>query len=258
LGYIKANDAGTYVAPIPNYQYVLCGGFFANMLLLSLGIQQMGIYSSILGCKVKAALTTSIYKKMIVRDSYDSKADVVALVAKDVEKVAEACLSLQYLWSGIFETVLVLLVLIGLMGIAVVPGVAVMAVFLPLQYFLGLVVAHRKKKLSVISTQRTTLMEEILRSIKLIKIYGWEASFFKNIQDIRNEEKKTVANINIVQAAIYGLIFALPPIVSVSNKTRKTSPCNSDWLHFTHKSSVASLFKITVCSIWYKRGNWIN
>lgn len=214
LAYINDKDKGTLDPPIPHYDLVLCAGFFVNMLLLSIGIQQMGIYSSILGSKVKAALTTSIYKKMIIRDSYESKADVVALVAKDVEKVAEACLSLQYLWSGIFETFAVLVVLVFTMKIAILPGVGIMCVFLPLQYYLGLVVAYRKKTLSEVSTKRTTLMEEILRSIKLIKIYGWEASFFKNIREIRDEEQKLVANINVIQALIYGLIFSLPPIVS--------------------------------------------
>jgi len=84
LGYIKDKEAPV---PIEGYQFYLCAGFFVNMFILSFGIQQMGIYSSILGCKVKAALTTAIYKKMIIRDGYKSKADVVALVAKDVEKM---------------------------------------------------------------------------------------------------------------------------------------------------------------------------
>jgi ATP-binding cassette, subfamily C (CFTR/MRP), member 1 len=214
LAFIKAKDKGEDISPVPNYEFILCGAFFATMILLSIGIQQMGIYSSILGCKVKAALTTSIFKKMIVRDSYDSKADIVALVAVDVAKISEACLSLQYLWSGIFETLAVLVVLSLMIKASVVPAIAVMAVFLPLQYYLGLVVAYRKKALSVVSTKRTTLMEEILRSIKLIKIYGWEASFFKNINQIRLEEKKMIANINIYQSVIYGLIFSLPPLVS--------------------------------------------
>jgi hypothetical protein len=91
------------------------------------------------------------------------------------------------------------------------PAVGVMAVFFSLQYYLGLVVAYRKKALSVISTKRTTFMEKILWTIKLIKIYGWEASFFQNILTIRLEEKKTSAN--IYQSIIYGLIFSLPPIV---------------------------------------------
>jgi ABC-type multidrug transport system fused ATPase/permease subunit len=214
LGFIRAKSRKEAYGPIEGYEYVLCAGFFGNMILLSVGIQQMGIYSSVLGSKVKAALTTAIFKKMIVRDAYESKADVVSLVSKDVEKLAEACLSLQYLWSGIVETMAVLVVLMFQLKTVILPGVLVMAVFLPLQYYMGLVVAFRKKKLSVISKNRTSLMEEIMRCIKLIKIYGWEASFFKNLNIIRDEEKALLAKINFVQAIIYGLIFALPPMVS--------------------------------------------
>jgi len=211
LGYIKDKDAPV---PIEGYQFYLCAGFFVNMFILSFGIQQMGMYSSILGCKVKAALTTAIYKKMIIRDGYKSKADVVALVAKDVEKISEACLSLQYLWSGIVETIAVCLVTMTLLGMAVLPGVAVMCVFLPLQYWMGLIVAFRKKKLSKVSTKRITLMEEIMRSIKLIKIYGWEASFFQNLNTLRAEESSLLSKINFIQSIVYGLIFSLPPIVA--------------------------------------------
>jgi ATP-binding cassette, subfamily C (CFTR/MRP), member 1 len=135
-------------------------------------------------------------------------------VTVDVAKISEACLSLQYLWSGIFETIAVLGVLASLTGASVFPAVGVMAIFLPLQYYLGFVVAFRKMALSLVSMKRTTLMEEILRSIKLIKIYGWEASFFQNINKIRVEEKKMIANINTYQSIIYGLIFSLPPLLS--------------------------------------------
>lgn len=140
LDFIKKRANGEVPHENDMYEYYLCIGFFVTMFVLSIGIQQMGIYSSILGSKVKAALTTEIYKKMIVRDAYGSKADVVALVAKDVEKLAEACLSLQYLWSGIFETLAVLAVTLTLLGFTILPGVALMAVFMPLQYWLGMVV----------------------------------------------------------------------------------------------------------------------
>jgi hypothetical protein len=115
-----------------------------------------------LGCKVKAALTTAIYKKMIVREPYESKADIVALVAKDVEKIAEACLSLQYLWSGIFETFVVLAVCFSLLGATIFPGFIVMVVFMIVQYWLGMVVASRKKTLALVSDTRISMMEEIM------------------------------------------------------------------------------------------------
>jgi ABC-type multidrug transport system fused ATPase/permease subunit len=166
-----------------------------------------------LGSKVKAALTTAIFKKMIVRDAYTSKADVVSLISKDVEKLNEACLSLQYLWSGIFETFAVFVVVIILMGKAILPGLALMCVFLPLQYWLGLKVAYQKKSQAVISNKRTHLMEEILRGIKLIKMYGWEGSFFENLHKIRKEEGDMTDRINRIKSLILGLIFCLPPMM---------------------------------------------
>jgi ATP-binding cassette subfamily C (CFTR/MRP) protein 1 len=56
-------------------------------------------------------------------------------------------------------------------------------------------------------------MEEIMRGIKLIKIYGWEESFAKNLQTIRGEEALMLARINRVKAAMLGLIFCLPPLL---------------------------------------------
>ena len=214
LDFIKSKSKGEVSQTMVNYEYWLCGGFFLCMFVLSVGIQQMGIYSSILGSKVKAALTTAIYKKMIVREPYESKADIVSLVAKDVEKIAEACLSLQYLWSGIFETFVVFAVCFTLLGATILPGFGAMVVFMVLQYWMGMVVAFRKKKLALVSDKRISMMEEIMRAIKLIKIYGWEASFFKNLNEIRKEEGEIESGINRVKATILGLIFALPPIIS--------------------------------------------
>jgi len=216
LDFIKArSNAGGVSQAQANYEFYLCAGFLLSMFVLSIGIQQMGIYSSTLGCKVKASLTTAIYKKMIVREPYESKADVVSLIANDVEKIAESCLSLQYLWSGIFETFVVFAVCFLLSGRAILPGFGVMIVFMIVQYWLGMSVAFRKKKLALESERRISLMEEIMRSIKLIKIYGWEASFFKNLNKIRAEEAEINRGINSIQAAILGLIFCLPPIISV-------------------------------------------
>jgi hypothetical protein len=125
---------------------------------------------------------------MIIHDSYDSKTDIVhdvrlsglfvdpqnidvsivnsdricvswprrivGMVAVDVAKISEACLSLQYLWSGILETLAVLVVFSFFIGINVLAALGVIAVSIPWQYYLGLVVPYRKKELSKISTKR--------------------------------------------------------------------------------------------------------
>ncbi len=127
LDFIKArSNAGGVAQETANYEIYLYLGFFLNMFVLLISIQQMGMYLSTLGCKVKAALTMAIYKKMIVREPYESKANVVSIIAKDVEKIVKACLSLQYLWSGIFETFAVFAVCFLLLGATILPGFGVM------------------------------------------------------------------------------------------------------------------------------------
>jgi ATP-binding cassette, subfamily C (CFTR/MRP), member 1 len=58
-------------------------------------------------------------------------------------------------------------------------------------------------------------MEEILRSIKLIKMYGWESSFFKNLNTIRADEAVMFGRINRIKSAILGTVFSLPPLMAM-------------------------------------------
>jgi ATP-binding cassette, subfamily C (CFTR/MRP), member 1 len=219
LDFIKAKDKdkknGIEDDGDIRYEMYLCAGFFGTMYVLSIGIQQMGIYSAVLGAKVKAALTTAVFHKMISRDPYASHADVVSLVAKDIEKLNEACQTIQYLWSGIFETVAVYAVLYHLLGNTILPGLGLMCVFMPLQYILGIIIAYKKKDLAVVSTKRISLMEEILRGVKLIKIYGWEDSFFKNLNLVRAQEAFMTNRINQIKSAILGMVFCLPPLMAM-------------------------------------------
>jgi hypothetical protein len=128
-----------------------------------------------LGAKVKAALTTAIFKKIIVRDAYGSKSDVVSLIAKDVETLAEACSSLQFLWSGIAETMAVFAVVLSLIGSAILPGVGLMlGVFLPFQYYLGMKVAYQKKSMALVSNKRPS--SRILPIFVRRKGICWSAS----------------------------------------------------------------------------------
>ena len=45
LAFIKAKDQGEDPSPVPHYELIICGAFFVPMVLLSIGIHQMGIYS---------------------------------------------------------------------------------------------------------------------------------------------------------------------------------------------------------------------
>jgi ABC-type multidrug transport system fused ATPase/permease subunit len=195
--------------------YFLSAFFFVSMTVLSVSLQQMSFVSSTLGQKVKAALITAIYRKMLVREGFQSDADVVSLVAKDCPKIAEACTSMQFLWSGIFEAFGIFAVLLSYIGVAALPGLGWLFVALPLQYVLGVWLALKKSTLAKDSKKRIMLMEEILRGMKLIKIYGWESYFKQRVVDHRKNEAASLDLIHTIKSLIFALVFGCPPLFCV-------------------------------------------
>jgi ABC-type multidrug transport system fused ATPase/permease subunit len=216
LAYIKFKSTDTDHTPQEKEEgYYLAAFFFVSMVVLSISLQQMSFVSSTLGQKVKSALVTAIYRKMLVREGYQSDADVVSLVAKDCPKIAEACTSLQFLWSGIFEAFGIFGVLFSYIGLSALPGFGWLVVALPLQYGLGMWLASKKSTLAKDSKKRIKLMEEILRGIKLIKTYGWESYFKEIIESFRKEEAKSLDFIHVIKSMIFANVFACPPLFCI-------------------------------------------
>ena len=84
----------------------------------------------------------------------------------------QIALSLYFLWD--------------LLGPSTLTGVAVLILLFPLNG----VLYGRIKKLQVSQMRnkdkRTKLVDEILNGMKILKMYAWEMSFVKKVNDIRN------------------------------------------------------------------------
>jgi hypothetical protein len=115
---------------------------------------------------VQGAITTQIYIKALNRaDGTGSKADIVAMVSKDCRKISDAVSSLQFLWSGVFEAIVIFAVLLGFINYNALPAVAVFCVMLPLQYKLGLWIARKKAEISACSSERAQVSPTTQSSI---------------------------------------------------------------------------------------------
>ena len=75
-------------------------------------------------------------------------------VSKDVRKIADAVASLQFLWSGVFEAIVIFAVLLGFITYNALPALGVFILLLPLQYKLGLWIAQKKVEISKKSSER--------------------------------------------------------------------------------------------------------
>jgi len=196
--------------------WVLCFFFWLSCICLSICIQQMAASSSKIGLRMKSAVSTSVYRKALTYDRHQSHTDIVSLVATDCTKLAEACTTLQYLWSGILEATAIMAVLLGFVGKAALPGCAIMLLLLPFQYLTGVAISRMRKRVVNASDARVNLMDEILCAIKLVKMYAWERRFADSVETLRAQETRLAQIGGWLKSINLMVVFLLPPLIALS------------------------------------------
>lgn len=122
--------------PNPSFAgWVVACFFFAACIALSVTLQQVNVLSSRLGSRVSAALAAELYEKSLREDrlSNPCPVDVVSLVATDCTKLQEAGSSINFLWSAVVESLAIIAVLLGLIGVSALPGLGLILLIIPAQ-----------------------------------------------------------------------------------------------------------------------------
>ncbi|KAJ2889159.1 hypothetical protein FB639_000105 [Coemansia asiatica] len=118
-------------------------------------------------------------------------------------------------WSGPLLIVLSLYFLHQTIGWSMLAGVAVMVFSIPTS-------SHQSRKMHALSKQlmsyrdtRMRIMDEVLSGIKVVKLYAWESSFVKHINDVREFlELATIRKYGILQAMFSFFMTLVPFAVS--------------------------------------------
>ncbi|BES91436.1 Multidrug resistance-associated protein [Nesidiocoris tenuis] len=162
------------------------------------------LISGILGMKIRTAVVSLVYSKSLklslgaMKDV--SPGRVVNLVSNDVGRFEMVTLTLNFLWSGPMQTIIVAILLykeIGLLGFA---GMVVVVLVTLLQTYTAKLTSKFRRKIARESDNRIRLTDEILAGIHVIKMYAWEKPFQALLQQARQHELKFVKFANTVRA----------------------------------------------------------
>ncbi|KAF2896736.1 hypothetical protein ILUMI_09443 [Ignelater luminosus] len=189
-GTIQQNEALLYAG-------IIVSGSLGNALAAhwySLSLQHFGM-------KVRVACCSLIYRKSLrLSRNAVEKATVgqmVNLLSNDVNRFDKATVHFHSLWFVPIETVIIVYILYRLVGITSAIGVVFLALFVPLQVYLGKRIAKLRLNIALKTDERIQLMNEIISGIQIIKMYTWEKQFTKLITAARKLE------INKISAASY-------------------------------------------------------
>jgi ATP-binding cassette subfamily C (CFTR/MRP) protein 1 len=160
----------------PDYEgWTLACAFFVACFLFSVFLQQMTSKATRLGIRIRAAMSTAIYRKALRAENIAPDAgDVVSLVATDCNRLLEAAVDVHYLWSAPLEALAIVVLLIILTGYSAFIGLGLTLLVLGMQLVIGRAVTRLRSKSINVTDSRIHIMQEILLAIKLVKFYGWE------------------------------------------------------------------------------------
>uniref|UniRef100_A0A671XZH0 ATP-binding cassette, sub-family C (CFTR/MRP), member 9 n=1 Tax=Sparus aurata TaxID=8175 RepID=A0A671XZH0_SPAAU len=171
----------------------------AVLLFLALVLQRTFLQASYYvtietGINLRGALLAMIYNKMLrLSTSNMSMGEMTLgqinnLVAIETNQLMWFLFLCPNLWAMPVQIVMGVILLYYLLGPSALVGASVIVLLAPVQYLIATKLADTQKSSLEHSTDRLKKTSEILKGIKLLKLYAWENIFCDSVEETRGKE----------------------------------------------------------------------
>ncbi|XP_046392253.1 probable multidrug resistance-associated protein lethal(2)03659 [Ischnura elegans] len=156
-----------------------------------------------IGMKIRIATCSLIYRKSLrltctaLGDTAIGK--VINLLSNDVARFDIAPIIVNYLWISPIAAVIVGFLVYEEIGISSFVGIAAVFAVVSLQSWTGKLTSKFRSRSAVRTDERVRLMDEIIRGIRVIKMYAWEKPFAKLIADSRRREINIIRKTSFIR-----------------------------------------------------------
>uniref|UniRef100_A0A8C9QXI2 ATP-binding cassette, sub-family C (CFTR/MRP), member 8 n=1 Tax=Scleropages formosus TaxID=113540 RepID=A0A8C9QXI2_SCLFO len=189
--------------------------FFA--LLLQRTFLQASYYVAIeTGINLRGAMQTKIYNKIMrLCTSNMSMGEMTAgqicnLVAIDTNQLMWFFFLCPNLWAMPVQIIVGVILLYYLLGISALIGATVITVLAPVQYFVATKLSEAQKSTLEYSSERLKKTNELLRGIKLLKLYAWEHIFRDSVDETRQKELTSLKSFALYTSVSIFMNAAIP------------------------------------------------
>ncbi|KAM9807800.1 ATP-binding cassette sub-family C member 8 [Neosynchiropus ocellatus] len=174
--------------------YVLAVLLFLALLLQRTFLQASYYVAIETGINLRGAIQTKIYNKIMRLCTSNMSmgeltvAQICNLVAIDTNQLMWFFFLCPNLWAMPVQIIVGVILLYYLLGISALIGATVIAVLAPVQYFVATKLSQTQKSTLEYSSERLKKTNELLRGIKLLKLYAWERIFCDSVEETRDKE----------------------------------------------------------------------
>ncbi|XP_026778605.1 ATP-binding cassette sub-family C member 9 isoform X2 [Pangasianodon hypophthalmus] len=174
--------------------YVLAVLLFLALVLQRTFLQASYYVTIETGINLRGALLAMIYNKILrLSTSNMSMGEMTLgqinnLVAIETNQLMWFLFLCPNLWAMPVQITMGVILLYYLLGSSAIIGALVIVLLAPIQYLIATKLADTQKSTLDYSTDRLKKTTEILKGIKLLKLYAWENIFCDRVLETRNKE----------------------------------------------------------------------
>ncbi|XP_069765084.1 ATP-binding cassette sub-family C member 9-like isoform X1 [Narcine bancroftii] len=196
--------------------YVLAVLLFLALILQRTFLQASYYVAIETGINLRGALLAMIYNKILCLSTSNMSmgemtlGQINNLVAIETNQLMWFLFLCPNLWAMPVQIIMGVILLYYMLGISALIGASVIALLAPLQYFVATKLADAQKSTLDYSTERLKNTNEILKGIKLLKLYAWEHIFCNNVEKTRMQELTSLKSFALYTSLSMFMNAAIP------------------------------------------------
>ncbi|XP_022716767.1 ABC transporter C family member 3-like [Durio zibethinus] len=203
-----------------NEGYLLVMAFFVAKLVECISQRRWFFKLQQVGLRLRAVLVAMIYNKGLTLSCQSKQShtsgEIINFMTVDADRVGEFSFCMHDLWIAALQVALALLILFKNLGLASIAAFVTTVLVMLVNIPLGKLLEKFQDKLMESKDKRMKATSEILRSMRILKLQGWEMKFLSKIIGLRNVEEGWLKRF-VYTNAINSFLFSVAPLfVSVT------------------------------------------
>ncbi|XP_061819637.1 ATP-binding cassette sub-family C member 12-like [Nerophis lumbriciformis] len=195
----------------------LCVALFTSEFFKGFLISLLWALNLRTAVRLKGAFSSLGYQKIISLQvpGAVSTGEIINVLTNDGHRLFEAVLFGSFVISSPVLFLVCIIYACYILGLTALTGVGTYLVFIPVQVILAKMINKFRVKAIQMTDSRVRTMNEILSSIKLIKMYAWEDCFLDKVSELREREKKHLRLSSYIQNINTSITSIIPTIATV-------------------------------------------
>ena len=140
---------------------------------------------------------------------------VVNLMSTDTYRVDQACGMFHLIWASPMIILIALVMLLINLTSSALAGFSLLFLGIPALAMAIKTLISRRLAINKVTDARVSLTQEILKSVRFVKFYGWGSAFLARLREIRRREIKLIQMLLTIRNAINAVSVSLPIFASM-------------------------------------------